>query len=174
MHQHQLVNFARIFGIIPSRKRSEEESFTAEGYENEWAVYSFLSKKGRHTLTPTQFAHLQRYYETTFRVNGVFDDPKLVNMDKNIEIWHLCRVDKELFQCKEYEYPKATGLNHLACITIECACQSPEEARKNGFSPRLRVHSVLWCAPLSRMSADGNVQRVSEIRSPRWFGGGHG
>jgi len=117
MHQHQLVNFACKFGMVPVSKRSDEESFTAEGYTNEWAVYSFLSKKGRRALTPTQLMHLQRHYKTIFAVDGVFDDRKLVEMDKYIQIWHRCRVGREEFHCREYEQPKATRLNHLACIT---------------------------------------------------------
>src|SRR5579859_1245560 len=49
--------------------------------------------------------------------DGVFDDQDLVNMERNIEIWHRCCVGKEVFHCREYERRNATRLNHLACIT---------------------------------------------------------
>jgi hypothetical protein len=117
MHQHQLLNFASKFGLIPLRDPPQADSFTAEGYDNESANYSFLSKKGHRSLTPTQVTQLQRHYKTIFAEEGLFDDRLFENMDKDIEIWHRCRAGDEVFYCKEYERQNSRRLNYLAAIT---------------------------------------------------------
>jgi len=117
MHQHQLLAFSSKFKIIPAQNPSPPASFTAEGYDSK--DYSFLSKRGRRTLTRTQYKHLQQHYKTIHLIDRISDDPELVNMDSDIEIWHRCRVDWEVYHCKESQRRNSTRLNYLACITQE-------------------------------------------------------
>jgi len=114
MHQQQLLAFSSKFGIIPLEDPSPPPSFTAEGYNS--TDYSFLSKKCHRTLTNTQFKHLQQHYMTVHSIARISDDPELVNMDPDIEIWHRCRVDGAIYHCKDSQQRNSTRLNHLACI----------------------------------------------------------
>ena len=117
MHQHQLLNFASKFGLIPLSIPPQADLFTAEDYDDESAHYSFLSGRGCRSLTTTQVTQLQRHYKTIFAESGIFDDRLLENMDNQIEIWHRCRAGGEVFYCKEYERPNSRRLNYLAAIT---------------------------------------------------------
>ena len=114
MHQRQLLSFGSKFGIIPTRNLSSLASFTAEHYNS--MDYAFLSKKGHRTLTNTQFKHLQQHYMTIHSIARIFDDPELVNMDRDIGIWHRCRVDGTVYHCKESQRRNSTRLNYLAWI----------------------------------------------------------
>ena len=137
MHQQQLLAFSSKLGIIPLEDPSPPASFTAEGYNS--TDYSFLSKKGHRTLTNTQFKHLQQHYMTVHSIARISDDPELVNMGPDIEIWHRCRVDGTVYHCKDSQRRNSTRLNHLACIDqqIDLNARFSYKRRPEKMAPKL-------------------------------------
>lgn len=85
----------------------------------EYKSFAFLppSKPARRQLTASQIRHLEIHYITA--CDGIIGlrDPRFTNMDTTVQVWHRCRVDKEVFHCEQYRKANSTRLNHLARIS---------------------------------------------------------
>jgi len=118
MEQQQLISFATKYDFFATSDRRDgagEFRLNDPDYES----FAFLprAKPGRRQLTATQIRHLQIHYITARDdINGL-RDPRFNNMDTTVQVWHRCRVDKEVFHCEQYRQADSTRLNHLARIS---------------------------------------------------------
>jgi hypothetical protein len=114
MHQHQLLTFASKFNAFPQKLSSPDNSYTAPGYPAD--EYSFLPPgPSQRLLSNSEFKHLQQHYRTVESI-ATLQDPELIEMDRNIEVWYRCRKDKTIFHCAQNRKKNSTRLNHLACF----------------------------------------------------------
>jgi hypothetical protein len=122
MHQHQLLNFATIFGFLNPIKSSESPTriLIIEEYGED---YIFISPvKSMRKLINVQFAQLQHHYWTIYLSHDQNQEAKYIfecelqNMDRDIKVWHRCRINKTIFHCAEYQRANSIRLNHLAYL----------------------------------------------------------
>src|SRR2546423_625012 len=80
---------------------------------------------------------------TVHSIARISDDPELVNMDPDIEIWHCCCVDGTVYHCKESQRRNSTRLNYLAWIDqqIDLNAHFSYKRRPENMAPRLFMYS---------------------------------
>ena len=112
MHQHQLLAFASLFGIL-GLPASPSSSFTSPDYPEN----SFLSstRSSLSKVTPLQFKHLQQHCLIVHSL-GNLQDPELVNLNQHVQIWRRYQNDKTIFHCVEYERKNSTRLKHSVLL----------------------------------------------------------
>jgi hypothetical protein len=132
MHQHQLLVFMTRFKFVPMQSDSKIEVFTTMEYG---PLYALLPpRKSKRQLTDSEFKHLRQHYETVY--GDELGD--LADIDRNVEEWYRCRVDKTTFHCRKYERANQSRLNHLVCIEqyVDANANVSYRARNEHMVPR--------------------------------------
>lgn len=130
MHQHQLLTLMSRFQFLQRPLASETDNFETKEYGKD---YSFLPPcKGQRELTSTEFDHLKQHYITMYSLPS----QAFVRMDRSVQIWHRCRVDKTIYHCSNNQRKNSTRLNHLVCIeqTVDANARF-----RHGVRPELMV-----------------------------------
>ena len=64
-----------------------------------------------------EFKRLKEHYFTVYEDDlRTCENPVLKDMERTVQVWHRCCVDRVIFHCKQYQRRNSARLNHLACI----------------------------------------------------------
>jgi hypothetical protein len=87
-------------------KSDNPRSFRSEHYET---IFGFLPplKSKSQKLSKVQLKHLQQHYRTAYSLDSL-QDPELVNLDQNMQVWYRCQVEQTIFGCERYRRKNST------------------------------------------------------------------
>ena len=126
MHQHQLLNFASMFEIIQHDSPEDDENDDDGGCQPRRPQtfisapdhyppsFRFLLPRKSTSLTPLQVRHLRIHYKTLYSILNL-NDPELIEVDSDVEIWNRCEIDGTIFGSQRSRRNNSTRLNHLVC-----------------------------------------------------------